>query len=776
MIIELETVSRRGGRWLALAAWCGLGIVTACSQGAPGTVSFHDPDAQVETYAALTDLPQCNSSRRGAVYYVSSEQKFYYCDGSLNVALDVVGKPGKDGASWLVKVSNATTSECADGGVVVRVGADTNHDGELADSEATGSSVVCSGATGPTGPTGPAGETGDTGPTGPTGPTGSRGDKGDQGETGASGPTGATGPAGEPGATGQDGATGSNGSDGQTTLIATDPAPSSACPKGGLAVKSGLDTDRDGKLDDDEVLDTDYVCNGDKGDSGDPGLTALVEQSSEPPGSHCASGGTRIDVGLDDDRDSVLDADEVSSTSYVCNAGAGATPPIANFNDETCDPSATPDVEHGVFVDVTAGDDVLGIGSPSAPLKTIDQAVALATALGKASIYLAEGTYDEAVTLPEASAIYVEGSWKPGAVWHRNCEVGARSGTVLSGPFVALGVDGGLRSLTVRAQGSPTNIALRAAKGRFFVRDARLEAGAAADGSPGANGPNGNPPLAGAPVCSSGANGASGAIPPATVNGRFLTDGSFTAGNGANGGSGVNGANGTSGTPTQCKQGGCYPEGYACNPHACNPYSCYPHDCNPHSCGFFQTCYDTCYDTCYNTCYDTCYSCTYAAGTTGTLTGTCGLGGGGGGGGRAGGGGGASVALSVATGVTVSVFQSELVSGNGGKGAPAGLGGAGAQGTVGLSSSATCDTGSCGAAPACGDVTTTVVAPAGGKGGTGGQGANGTPGAGGPSYAVVRVGTAVVNLSADTSLTFGSAGVGAPGAPDGAAGELLTLP
>ena len=45
--------------------------------------------------------------------------------------------------------------------------------------------------------------------------------------------------------------------------------------------------------------------------------------SDEPAGSHCAAGGTSIDVGIDGNLDGVLDPDEIDDTQYVCNGVDG---------------------------------------------------------------------------------------------------------------------------------------------------------------------------------------------------------------------------------------------------------------------------------------------------------------------------------------------------------------------------------------------------------------------------------------------------------------------
>jgi hypothetical protein len=56
---------------------------------------------------------------------------------------------------------------------------------------------------------------------------------------------------------------------------------------------------------------------------GAPG--ALLDFTDEPAGSNCPVGGTRIDAGRDDDGDGQLDADEVDTTTFVCDGdGDGA--------------------------------------------------------------------------------------------------------------------------------------------------------------------------------------------------------------------------------------------------------------------------------------------------------------------------------------------------------------------------------------------------------------------------------------------------------------------
>lgn len=113
---------------------------------------------------------------------------------------------------------------------------------------------------------------------------------------------------------------GARAQDGHTTLIAmSDLAPGEECAAGGLRLVSGIDDDRDGALAAGEVDDTRVLCRA------EDGLTALVSITEEPAGERCPTGGQRVQVGLDDDRDGTLDADEVDQTSYVCNGAAGGS-------------------------------------------------------------------------------------------------------------------------------------------------------------------------------------------------------------------------------------------------------------------------------------------------------------------------------------------------------------------------------------------------------------------------------------------------------------------
>ncbi|MBS2023149.1 MAG: hypothetical protein JST92_12110, partial [Deltaproteobacteria bacterium] len=99
----------------------------------------------------------------------------------------------------------------------------------------------------------------------------------------------------------------------------------SHCASGGVAILSGVDSNANGALDDSEVIaaDTRYVCNGatasvsSSGDGGNGSFT-LFKVTSEAPGLHCPYGGERVDLGLDLDGDGVLEANEITQTTYAC--------------------------------------------------------------------------------------------------------------------------------------------------------------------------------------------------------------------------------------------------------------------------------------------------------------------------------------------------------------------------------------------------------------------------------------------------------------------------
>ena len=152
------------------------------------------------------------------------------------------------------------------------------------------------------------------------------------------------------GASGPVGGNGANGEAGVSAPAAlvegsSLPVGDANCPAGGLEVKTGIDANRNGVLDAGEFVAT-FSCNGaaTRGDAGPTGgtgaqgdagatgatgatgasgLNSLIKLTTEPAGGNCGGGGVKIESGLDSNSNNVLDAGEVTSTAYVCNASLG---------------------------------------------------------------------------------------------------------------------------------------------------------------------------------------------------------------------------------------------------------------------------------------------------------------------------------------------------------------------------------------------------------------------------------------------------------------------
>ena len=134
------------------------------------------------------------------------------------------------------------------------------------------------------------------------------------------------------------------------------------CATGGLKVEYGLDANSNGTLDAAEINTslTKYVCNGAQGPQGLIGATGatgpqgpigltgatgatgatgpagtngtngkntLAKTTTEAAGANCATGGVKVEYGLDANSNGTLDAAEIdaSLTKYICNGAIGAT-------------------------------------------------------------------------------------------------------------------------------------------------------------------------------------------------------------------------------------------------------------------------------------------------------------------------------------------------------------------------------------------------------------------------------------------------------------------
>ena len=186
---------------------------------------------------------------------------------------------------------------CIDGGIDINVGKDLNLDANLSNDEITSQSTICHGK------------------------------------------MGLSGPQGQPGETGQDAL---------STLIETEQYEygNSTCLTGGHRINIGYDNDSNGNLSDDEITNSESICNGLLGSNGNPGQngvngssghSALV--SREFPSPSVCEIGFIIHFGIDNGFGSstadnqILEEEEITESLKVCNSlneGARITDTIPN--------------------------------------------------------------------------------------------------------------------------------------------------------------------------------------------------------------------------------------------------------------------------------------------------------------------------------------------------------------------------------------------------------------------------------------------------------------
>jgi hypothetical protein len=98
-------------------------------------------------------------------------------------------------------------------------------------------------------------------------------------------------------------------------VVRVDPASAAECPFGGSVVKSGVDGNGNGVLDDAEIANQTPLCNAPPVQPAPPIVIRLV---AEPAGAHCALDGTAVESGPDTNGNGVLDDAEVTHVDYVC--------------------------------------------------------------------------------------------------------------------------------------------------------------------------------------------------------------------------------------------------------------------------------------------------------------------------------------------------------------------------------------------------------------------------------------------------------------------------
>ena len=159
---------------------------------------------------------------------------------------------------------------------------------------------------------------------------------------------------------------------GSAVLVATATEAAGAnCVAGGVRIKSGLDTNGNGVLEDSEVKDAVFACNGVPGlpgTSGTPGMAgtpgeviaSLVRTGSEPVGTHCAAAGVRIQSGLDANKNGTLEATEVKDTVFACN-GTSSPASVASLLRSSTEPAGANCAAGGVRIQ--SGQDANGNGT-----------------------------------------------------------------------------------------------------------------------------------------------------------------------------------------------------------------------------------------------------------------------------------------------------------------------------------------------------------------------------------------------------------------------------
>lgn len=117
-----------------------------------------------------------------------------------------------------------------------------------------------------------------------------------------------------------------NGVDGKSSLAKVTNVPAGVnCANGGVRLDFGLDSNLNGKLDDEEILSTAYTCNGIDGKNG---VSNLVEVKAIDGNLECPNGGVLVVTGIDKNANGVIDTGELVSSVVVCSGIDGKSSTI----------------------------------------------------------------------------------------------------------------------------------------------------------------------------------------------------------------------------------------------------------------------------------------------------------------------------------------------------------------------------------------------------------------------------------------------------------------
>lgn len=213
----------------------------------------------------------------------------------------------------------------------------------------------------------------------------------------------------EDGVDGADGINGVNGEDGFSSLIKI-LEDNSVCPTGGTKIQSGLDINRNSLLDDSEVESTTYVCNGMNGTNGNDGQNADSSFIFTSEDDFCGDiPGVLFKYGFDINNNGQLDIEEIDGTSIVCNGDTGEQGGTGETGD-TGDTGATGDSGYNALVSI----DIIDVGedcfyggfSISYGLDVNSNGV-----LDENEINQVETLCNEGVIFPNAGDVLFHGHW-----------------------------------------------------------------------------------------------------------------------------------------------------------------------------------------------------------------------------------------------------------------------------------------------------------------------------------------------------------------------------
>jgi hypothetical protein len=451
-----------------------------------------------------------------------------------------------------------------------------------------------------------------------------------------------------------------------------------------------------------------------------------------------------IDPPILDDREAAVDGAVVVDTGLDDRAetdgGAPDEDADAAFDAAPCTADGGTDAT-SVFVALPPlGTSDPNCGTKDAPCGAIQLGIDHAKALGQPTVFVQHGTYVESVALKPG--VSVEGGWEVvGTTWSRSCVTPLHDAVVIQAPdandrTVSMEVAGTatLRKLTLRSKPSSAvalgesiyGVVVHGAAAEVVLDDVAIEVVGGGAGMSGARGPSAGAADAGCSVGTGADAALEGAIGSGASAGSFAATGYVPGAGASSGEPGSSGENGAVAVPFTCV-----------NCVTCTAITCGT-TTRPSSCG---------------------------------TNGASGCGGGPGGGGLAGESGGASVGIYVWDG-KLTTTSGRVKAGPGGNGGAGGTGGAGGSGGIGaLGDAGPSCISNCSVLVTCNGPSHNGEAGLGGNGGSGSNGGAGGGGAGGPSYAIVQGGSAVVSVDPTTTLEHGAGGVSDGNGAPGAAGD-----